>query len=219
MVRLARLAGARTRTNFTQFPGEKSFYKCRLVVHPQFTRKSPPVHCGFPGVGPKCAQLDSEAITKAAEHLRRKRRKSMTKQILTVAAALVFTALAPTQSHAQQVTQAKVPFAFQVANTTMPAGEYQIRRPLQSSKEVQQIRRADLSASAFVIAIPTGSTNKGAGPRLIFHCYSNECFLSEIWAANGEGMKIVVSRGEKEVSRVSTENELAVVSVPLTVTP
>jgi hypothetical protein len=143
----------------------------------------------------------------------------MTKQILTVAAALVFTALAPTQSHAQQVTQAKVPFAFQVANTTMPAGEYQIRRPLQSSKEVQQIRRADLSASAFVIAIPTGSTNKGAGPRLIFHCYSNECFLSEIWAANGEGMKIVVSRGEKEVSRVSTENELAVVSVPLTVTP
>ena len=31
----------------------------------------------------------------------------MTKQILTMAAALVFTALAPAQSHAQQITQAK----------------------------------------------------------------------------------------------------------------
>jgi hypothetical protein len=143
----------------------------------------------------------------------------MTKQILTVAAALVFTALAPAQGHAQQITQAKVPFAFQVANTVMPAGEYQIGRALQSSKQVQQIRRADSSASTFVITIPTESTNKDAGPRLIFHCYSKECFLSEIWAGNGERMKLMVSRREKEVSRASAENELAVVSLPLTVTP
>jgi len=143
----------------------------------------------------------------------------MTKQILTVAAALAFTALAPAQSHAQQITRAKVPFAFQVANTTMPAGEYQIGRALQSSKQVQQVRRADSTASAFVITIPTGSTNNDAGPRLIFHCYSKECFLSEIWNGNGEGMKLMVSRREKELARAKTENELAVVSLPLTVTP
>jgi hypothetical protein len=143
----------------------------------------------------------------------------MTKQILTVAAALAFTALAPAQSHAQEVTQAKVPFAFQVANTTMPAGEYQIGRALQSSKQVQQVRRADSSASTFVITIPTESRDKDAGPRLIFHCYSKECFLSEIWNGNGEGMKLMVSRHEKELARANTENELAVVSLPLTVTP
>jgi hypothetical protein len=143
----------------------------------------------------------------------------MTKQILTVAAALAFTALAPAQSHAQQVTQAKIPFAFEVANTTMPAGEYQIGRALQSSKEVQQIRRADSSASVFVIAVPTESTNRDAGPRLIFHCYNNECFLSEIWNGNGKGLKPMMSRREKELSRASAENELAVVSLPLTVTP
>jgi hypothetical protein len=143
----------------------------------------------------------------------------MTKQILTVAAALVFTALAPAQSHAQQVTQAKVPFAFQTGNTMMPAGEYQIRRALQSTKEVQQIRRADSSASTFVLTIPTESRNKYDDPKLIFHCYSKECFLSEIWTGNGKGMKLMVSRREKEVSRASVENELAVVSLPLTVTP
>jgi hypothetical protein len=151
--------------------------------------------------------------------MKTKRRKSMTKQILTVAAALAFAALSSAPSQAQQVTQANVPFAFQAANTTMPAGEYQIGRALLSNKAVQQIRRADSSASAFVITIPTESTNKDAGPRLFFHCYSDECFLSEIWAGNGQGTKLMVSRREREVSRASTENELAVVSLPLTVRP
>jgi hypothetical protein len=143
----------------------------------------------------------------------------MTKQILTVAAALLFTSLAPAQCHAQQVTQAKVPFAFQVGDTTMPAGEYQIQRALPSSKQVQQIHRADSAVSAFVLTIPTESTNKDAGPRLIFRCYSKECFLSEIWTGHGDGRKLMVSRREKEVSRASAENELAVVSLPLSVTP
>jgi hypothetical protein len=151
--------------------------------------------------------------------MKRKRRKSMKKQILTVAAALAFTALVPATSHALQVTQAKVPFAFQAGDKMMPAGEYQIQRALPSTKEVQQIRRADSSASTFVLTIPAESRNKDAGPRLIFHCYSNECFLYEIWSGNGDGMELEVSRREKEISRTSLENELAVISLPLTVRP
>jgi hypothetical protein len=149
--------------------------------------------------------------------MKRKRRKSMKKQILTVAAALVFTALVPVQSHAQQVTQAKIPFAFQVENTKMPAGEYQIRRALPSSKAVLQIRRTDSSAAMFVLTDPMDTRSNDA--ELIFHCYSNECFLSEIRIGQGQGMKLAVSRGEKELSRANGENELAVVSLPLTVTP
>ena len=141
----------------------------------------------------------------------------MKKQILTVAAALVFTAFVPVQSHAQQVTQAKIPFAFQVENTRMPAGEYQIRRALPSNKAVQQIQRADSSASTFVLTNVTQNQEKNASPKLIFHCYGNECFLSEIWNGNGGGLKLMVPRHEKELSRSSAENELAVVSLPLTV--
>ena len=86
----------------------------------------------------------------------------MKKQILTVAAALVFSALVPASSHAQQITQAKVPFAFQAGNTMMPSGEYQIRRALPSSKAVQQIRRTDSSASTFVVVNVADSRNNGA---------------------------------------------------------
>jgi hypothetical protein len=149
--------------------------------------------------------------------MKRKRRKSMKKQILTVAAALVFTAFVPVQSHAQQVTQAKIPFAFQVENTRMPAGEYQIRRALPSSKAVLQIRRTDSSAAMFVLTDPTDTRSNSA--ELIFHCYSNECFLSEIRTGQGQGLKLAVSRGEKELLHGNGENELAVVSLPLTVTP
>jgi hypothetical protein len=151
--------------------------------------------------------------------MREKRRKSMKKQILAVAAALFFTALAPVPSHAQQLTQAKVPFAFQAGNTMMPAGEYQVRRVFMESTTTQLIRRTDSSASTFVLTNVVDSKDKKANPRLIFHCYTNECFLSEIWAGNGHGLKLVESRREKELSRAAAENELAVVSVPLTVTP
>jgi hypothetical protein len=141
----------------------------------------------------------------------------MKKQILAVAAALVFTALAPAQSHAQQVTQAKVPFAFQAGNTMMPAGEYQIQRALPEVKTLQLIRRTDSSASTFVGTNVVESRDKNAESKLIFHCYSNECFLSEIWVGSGQGLRLEQSRREKEVSLAKTENELAVVSLPLTV--
>jgi hypothetical protein len=143
----------------------------------------------------------------------------MKKQILAVAAALVFTALAPAQTHAQQVTQAKVPFAFQAGNTMMPAGEYQIQRALPEVKTLQLIRRTDSSASTFVGTNVVESRDKNAESKLIFHCYSNECFLSEIWAGNSQGLKLMPSRREKEVSLAKAENELAVVSLPLTVRP
>ncbi len=140
----------------------------------------------------------------------------MNKQMLTVAAALLFTALAPAPSQAQQLTQAKVPFAFQAADTMMPAGEYQIR---QASNTVQQIQRTDSSAAAFVITHSADSRRNDSTSRLIFHCYGNECFLSEIWNGNGKALKLAVSHRERELSQARTENGLALVSVPLTVTP
>jgi hypothetical protein len=145
----------------------------------------------------------------------------MTKQILAVAAALFFTALAPVPSHAQQVTRVKVPFAFQAGSTTLPAGEYQVQRALMHTTTTQLLRSTDSSVYTFVLTNGISSRDNNTNPRLIFHCYNNEdeCFLSEIWAANGQGLKLSESRREKELSRAATENELAVVSVPLTVTP
>jgi hypothetical protein len=142
----------------------------------------------------------------------------MTKQILAVAAAVVFTALAPAQSHAQQATRASIPFTFEAGNKTMPAGEYKVVRALPDSDIVQQIRRTDSSASALVHTSPAGLAEDNAAPKLVFHCYTNECFLSEIWIAGGQGLKLTQSGREKELSQVKTENnKLAVIALPLEV--
>ncbi len=143
----------------------------------------------------------------------------MKKQILAVAGALVFTALMPAQSHAQQVTQAKIPFAFQVGNMMLPAGEYQVRPALPNTKVVELIQRTDWSASTFVTTNAVEAKENNAQPKLIFHCYSQECFLSEIWTGSGRGRKLAESSREKELSRAKAENELAVITLPLTVTP
>jgi hypothetical protein len=142
----------------------------------------------------------------------------MKKQILAVAATLFFTTLAPAQSHAQQI-RANIPFAFQVGNTLMPAGEYDVQRALPGTKSVQQIRRTDSSASTFVGTNAVDLRDQDAKPRLIFHCYKNVCFLSEIWDGSDQGRELMPSRREKELSHAKTENELAVVVLPLTVMP
>jgi hypothetical protein len=149
----------------------------------------------------------------------RKRRKSMKKQMLAAAFALVFTSLAPTPSQAQQVMRAKIPFTFQAGSTMLPAGEYRVQQAFIATETVQQLRDADSSSAVFVGTYSVDPGSKHVEPRLIFNCYTNVCFLSEIWTGNGQGRKLVQSRREKELTRMKAENELAVVSLPLTVTP
>src|SRR5580698_5411251 len=124
----------------------------------------------------------------------------MKKQILAVAAALIVIAVVPTQSHAQQVAKAKIPFAFQAGSKTMPAGEYYVQQAFPADKTAELITRADSSASTFVLTNVVESNDKHPAPKLIFHCYSKECFLYEIWTGNGKGLELAVSPREKELS-------------------
>jgi hypothetical protein len=143
----------------------------------------------------------------------------MKKQMLGIAAALFLTTLMPAQSHAQYSTNATVPFSFHVGNADMPAGKYEVRHLELGASTAQEIRRTDSSAATFVIA-NVASPKPEAPAQLIFHCYNRNCFLSEIWTGNGRGWSLAPSRREKEIAQGSTtENELAVVTLPLSVKP
>jgi hypothetical protein len=143
----------------------------------------------------------------------------MKKQIIAVAAALAFTALAPAPSHAQHSMQVNIPFGFEVGNTRMPAGEYQVDRSGLDNESVEQIRRTDSSASTFILINHADSVARDFDQKLIFHCYGHECFLYAVWNGDGRSSKMTESRREKELSQIKPENELAVVSLPLTVKP
>src|ERR1700734_2149067 len=100
-----------------------------LAVHLRFTVKSPPVHCRAARLARKWAQLERQSGNKKGPPREsRKRRTTPKKQVLAVAALAVAAAFAPTTSHAQTITKAEVPFAFQAGDRTMAPGKYEIRR-------------------------------------------------------------------------------------------
>lgn len=132
-------------------------------------------------------------------------------RMLAVTAALLTSTFVAGQCQAQtQGVQAKIPFAFVVGNKTLPAGEYTVSPALISSNDVQLIRQSDGYSSAMAMTSVADANGKDAEPRLIFHCYDNECFLSQIWVSGTSGRKLHESRREKELATTETPKEVAV---------
>jgi hypothetical protein len=143
----------------------------------------------------------------------------MKKQILATSALLALAALVPAPSHAQQAVQANVPFPFGVGSKTMPAGDYTVQRVPMNDQALQLVERTDPSVSVFILTNSIDGAGKEAKPKLVFHCYADDCFLSEVWIRSTSGRLLLPSRREREVSRANAENLLAVVVVPLTAKP
>ena len=140
----------------------------------------------------------------------------MKKQI-AVAVALMAAAIAAGQCYAQTTSKADIPFAFQVANQTMPAGEYLIRRVSDTNGRTQMIRRhTDSSAAVIALTFSVVDAENGESePKLVFHKYGNSYFLSEIWTGRGEGRQLFVSKREKELARETPRSEVAVSLQPV----
>jgi hypothetical protein len=139
----------------------------------------------------------------------------MKKQI-AVAVALLVAAIAAGKCYAQQISfKADIPFAFQVGNKAMPAGEYLVQHVPSANESAQMIRRTDSSAAALALTFEVGSKNGKSEPELVFHKYGNSYFLSEIWTGQGEGRQLPKSEREKELARETRESEVAVSLQPV----
>lgn len=98
--------------------------------------------------------------------------------------------IASANAQSAQPIQAKVPFAFTVQSTTLPAGNYQLTY---NNAHVLSIRGLDPdSRAAFATGIPaTASPNAPA--RLVFDCYDKTCYLARVWQGGiggGQGLEV-----------------------------
>lgn len=146
----------------------------------------------------------------------------MKRQAFAVAIALLLSIGAASVCSAQQrAVGANIPFAFQVGNKTLPAGEYRIERALVGTGNEQLIRDGDGVPLMFVPTMPVDSRDGKSEPRLIFNHYGNSYFLSQIWTAEGSGRQLFKSEREKEVARteVKTETEVALLVYSTPVKP
>lgn len=107
-------------------------------------------------------------------------------------------------------TIADIPFAFTVANHTLPPGRYTVTRMGETTLRVfNSHNRGTLVLTTKVEGTASESTGK-----MVFHRYGDAYFLSEVWVpANGIGRKVFQSRAEKELAGKRTEMEIAVLQV------
>jgi hypothetical protein len=134
----------------------------------------------------------------------------MRKQTLRAIAMLSFLlllAVLPTHAQSTNNIVVTVPFDFKIADKTLPAGEYIVRRSTQNTDEGLLIRRTDSRAGAYVLttSIQAGETRKDS--ELVFHRYENQYFLSQVWTSGRSyGRELFKSGQERSLERQMAKN-------------
>ena len=115
----------------------------------------------------------------------------------------------------EAVVEAKVPFDFVVANSSLPAGTYRIGAcPSPLATQVTTVRNCDTGQAVFNQSIPEHGQAQYPG-KLVFYKYGDLYFLKEVhgpWA--GTNVSVPESRREKaarlEYATVRTWEEIIV---------
>jgi len=113
-------------------------------------------------------------------------------------------------AQAQDVIVAKIPFAFVVGSTTLPAGRYEIRPMDDGGGTVLAIEGKDNpSEGAFAITNPaSGRDPVGDEPVLVFTRDENRYRLSQIWDSTTEGRELLNLRGKLRDPHAETQSSL-----------
>ena len=132
----------------------------------------------------------------------------MKKQTLPVVILCLVIGLAVAPAFAQSGgVQAKIPFNFTVAGKTFPAGAYTM---IVGLRQVN-IRDAYGRKIAMALANDISGRSVGATGQIIFHCYSEHCFLSEVWSPTHEnGRQLLTPRSEGDWAKKESGKDFAV---------
>jgi len=103
-----------------------------------------------------------------------------------------------------------IPFAFTVANHTLPPGRYTVTR---MGERTLRVFNSHNQGTLVLSTAVEGRAPENTG-KIIFHRYGDAYFLSEVWVpAKGIGRKVFQSRSEKELAGKRTEMEIAELQV------
>jgi hypothetical protein len=97
----------------------------------------------------------------------------------------------------------KVPFAFIVHDTSLPAGDYVVKE-MSDGSGVLEIATAD--GRDFVCALTIASSDKSAAqPELVFEKFAGRYFLARVVSRDGTGREIVLTPAimEREIARTA----------------
>jgi hypothetical protein len=104
-----------------------------------------------------------------------------------------------------------VPFQFAIGKSVMSAGHYSIKSASRNSGTLI-ILDHQTGRSRFVDGNPIRSRGAQDQTKLVFHCYSGSCFLSQVWTGNDVGRRLTESSQELELAKQSPAVRVPVVA-------
>ena len=139
----------------------------------------------------------------------------MKNQTLQLASLCLLLTFAATLAHAQSRITVKVPFNFVISDKTFPAGQYSV------SASRDRLTVQDATGKPVFIGMTNAVSGRRVGEtgQVVFHCYDDRCFLSELWTPTQEnGSRLLPSRYEAELARHGKGTEFALLEQPKTKT-
>ncbi len=135
----------------------------------------------------------------------------MKKQVLTIVSALSLLLVAASAFAQTTKVQADIPFNFVVNRTTMPAGAYTISTI--GLGGTLAIHGPNNKAIKLVNAGYAQSNAPSARTKLVFRCYGNRYFLSQIWTEGSDrGRQLPKTAAESEVAMDFSPHDVILVA-------
>jgi hypothetical protein len=132
--------------------------------------------------------------------------------IITALAGLLTLAAWSTANADYYQLTAKIPFAFTVNTTTLPAGSYLVQRV--DGKEGMFLVRGARHGIFFVASQGAMSGDPALGARVVFNRYGDRYFLREVWAGR-RGYPVPETTEERELTKAQDKVALLRVVVPI----
>lgn len=128
---------------------------------------------------------------------------------LLVAACFFFGGVVTTPAQVGGIT-VHVPFEFNIAKQTLPAGEYVIW----SVRDQLFLR---ISGGKTIAMVQSNRTVHDGGKtgKVVFNCYGKRCFLSQLWTPDpDQAREILRSKSEMELARQGEPQQFALLGKP-----
>jgi hypothetical protein len=137
--------------------------------------------------------------------------KNILRSVVLAGLVMVGSGAGVRAQQAERVVKFDAPFAFEVENNKLPAGEYTVL--------VQggwlQIQAKDGRGVAHSLTMPVASRGEKtvAKSHVVFHNYQGRYFLAEIWASGQEkGRELLETREEQQLAK---RQGMVAVNLPL----
>jgi len=113
-----------------------------------------------------------------------------------------------------QTVKVKVPFDFNVGNTSLQAGDYFVHKAIpHANPNVLQFRDSAGRTLALSMGTQVETINPVKEPKLVFHKYGNRYFLTQVWLdAGSAGTEIGKGKLELELAKSESASTVATIA-------